>query len=347
MHSITKDFGRADVNRTLTNVEKADIKRILICRPNHRLGNLLLITPLLQEVTSTFPQSKVDLFVKGELGLTLFKNYSNVDRIIELPRKPFKQLLKYIQVWVYFRAFQYDIVINVDKNSSSGRIATRFSNAKHKFFGDGSLDNQVTYSDHEHIAKYPIYNLRSYLKSLGIFNTSSAIPRLDLKLQPFEVIEGRKILSGIVKNDRRTICIFTYATGEKCYSENWWDEFYQRLKKEYHEYNIIEVLPAENISKISFKAPTFYSKDVREIGSVMANTDLFIGADSGIMHLASSVDLTTIGLFSITDPKIYQPYNGNSVGINTNILTLEECIEIINTALLQKNLSSKIPLTGR
>ena len=37
---------------------KAEIKRILICRPNHRLGNLLLLTPLLQEVIETFLRAR-------------------------------------------------------------------------------------------------------------------------------------------------------------------------------------------------------------------------------------------------------------------------------------------------
>ena len=47
------------------------IKRILICRPNHRLGNLLLITPLIQEISETFPDCKIDLFVKGGIAPTV------------------------------------------------------------------------------------------------------------------------------------------------------------------------------------------------------------------------------------------------------------------------------------
>jgi hypothetical protein len=70
---------------------------------------------------------------------------------------------------------------------------------------------------------------------------------------------------------------------------------YDRLKAEYSNYNIIEVLPVENVSQIGFKAPTFYSKDVREIGALMANTEVFIGGDSGIMHLASASKVS--GLF--------------------------------------------------
>ena len=65
--------------------------------------------------------------------------------------------------------------------------------------------------------------------------------------------------------------------------------FIERLQTEFPQHNIIEVLPVQNVSKLSFKAPTFYSKDVREIASLIANTVVFIGADSGIMHLASAL----------------------------------------------------------
>jgi hypothetical protein len=69
------------------------------------------------------------------------------------------------------------------------------------------------------------------------------------------------------------------------------------IKSRVSNYNIIEVLPVENVSQMGFKAPTFYSKDVREIGALMANTEVFIGGDSGIMHLASASKVSTVGLF--------------------------------------------------
>jgi ADP-heptose:LPS heptosyltransferase len=51
------------------------------------LGNQLLITPLVQEVTDTFPNCKIDLFVK-ETAI-IFENYENIDSIIKLPKKAF------------------------------------------------------------------------------------------------------------------------------------------------------------------------------------------------------------------------------------------------------------------
>ncbi len=60
----------------------------------------------------------------------------------------------------------YDLVINGDKNSSSGRLLTQIANATFKVFGDVNEDIQKQYPDHKHISKYPIYNLRHYLDQI-------------------------------------------------------------------------------------------------------------------------------------------------------------------------------------
>lgn len=339
MRNLTKNIGKASSQEDIILVDKKDIKRILICRPNGRLGNLLLITPLVQEVTEIFPNCKVDLFVKGTLAPIIFQNYDHIDKIIDLPKKPFKSLLKYLNVWISIKRQKYDIAINVDQNSSSGRLAVQFSNAKYKFFGDSNEQFQPTKIDYDHIAKYPVYNFRYYLTKLRFSKSNKIVAPLNLKLSSSEIINGKDILNSIVHNTKRTICIFTYATGEKCLAEDWWENFYTQLKEEYKNYNIIEILPVENVSQIGFQAPTFYSKDIREIGAVIANTDLFIGADSGIMHLASAVKTPTIGLFSVSNIKKYEPYDNSSVAIDVNLCTKKEYFKIINSILNNGKLS--------
>ena len=82
----------------VTGQEKlGDVKRVLIIRPNHRLGNVLLITPLVQEVLTIFPEAEIDLFTKGGIAPTVFKNYPAVKRLIQLPRKPFKEFFRYMR----------------------------------------------------------------------------------------------------------------------------------------------------------------------------------------------------------------------------------------------------------
>ncbi|WP_269234723.1 glycosyltransferase family 9 protein [Flavobacterium flavigenum] len=333
MRTLTKNIGKSNAEQSITLVNKNEIKRILICRPNARLGNLLLITPFVQELEEMFPNCKIDLFVKGFLAPIIFENYDCVDRIIKLPKKPFSNLFQYFKVWVSLKKYKYDIAINVDQGSSSGRLGVKFSNSKFKFFGDLPFSANLYHGDYTHIAKYPIYHLRDYLTKLGFEKREDPIAPLDLKLTPVEIVEGKKKLNTLVKNYKKTICIFTYATGPKCLSEAWWENFYTSLKSEYKNCNIIEILPIENVSQIGFKVPTFYSKDIREIGSVISNADLFIGADSGIMHLSSAVHTPTVGLFSVSNLKKYEPYDNNSFGIDVNSFSEKEYFKIFSTIL--------------
>lgn len=312
--------------------EDFELKKILISRPNHRLGNLLLITPILEEIETRYPNCKVDIFVKGGLANILFLGYKNVNIIYQLPRKPFKDIIKYFWIWIKLKSKSYDLVINVVQASSSGKISTKVANAKYKLYNstDETLKNFI--SDYFHIAKNTVYNFRNLIDKSNI--KTNSVPCLDLKLSLDEIEQGKALLDNYIQNKKeKTILLFTYATGTKCYSKDWWNDFYNSLTNEFKEYNIIEVLPVENVSQIDFKAPSFYSKDVREIAAFIANADIFIGADSGIMHLASASLTTTLGLFSKTNSQVYEPYGNNSMAIDTRRINEDEIISIIKSKL--------------
>ncbi|MFI1744015.1 glycosyltransferase family 9 protein [Thalassobellus sediminis] len=332
-HSLTKNIGSSYSEPKIGSLNASDIKRVLIIRPNHRLGNQLLLTPIVQEVINTFPGCKIDLFVKGGVAYPVFENYAEIDKIIQLPRKPFSNLFKYAKSWLSIKKETYDLVINGDKNSSSGRLLTNLAKASIKIFGEANEDIAKLHKDYQHISKYPVYNLRDYLAKIGFPKNENQVPLLDIKLNDSELSNGKKILDEIIKNDRKTICIYTNATGDKCYSEAWWLTFYERLQKEFPNYNIIEMLPIENISKINFKAPNFYSKDIREMGAIIKNASVFLAADNGVMHLASASLTPTVGFFSITNENIYAPYGNGSIALNTNKSNIEDWFKVINEIL--------------
>lgn len=333
MRKITGNIGKSNQSQNVDLIDPNQIKRVLISRPNHRLGNLLLITPLVQEVSRTFPQCKIDVFVKGNLGPIVFENYEEIGQIIKLPKKHFKDLLGYLSGWISIKKNHYDLAINVENDSSSGRLSVQWAKATYKFFGEEGEEVKSKYDDYNHIAKYPVYNLRNYLEKRGIPMNKNPVAPLLLHLSEAEKTTGKKILDQLVNPEKKTICFFTFATGDKCYSVNLWSTFYERLKTEFQDYNFLEILPIENVSQIDFKAPTFYSKDIREISSLISNTSLFIGADSGMMHLASASAIPIIGLFSVTNIEKYQPYNENSVAIQTDATELNDWINTIRKVL--------------
>jgi ADP-heptose:LPS heptosyltransferase len=324
MHSLTKRIGKTSKVQALNTEEVESIKKVLVIRPNHRLGNMLLTTPLIQEITARFPNAKIDILAKGGLAPIVLQNFEAVNEVILFPKRPFSELLNYIGVWLKMTSRHYDLTINAVKGSSSGKLLTLISNSKYKVFQnpEDDLNNQ----EPTHNAKEAIYALRNVFPSSDTNNQSSDIPLLDLKLSEGELKNGKGVLETLVDISKPTIAIFTYATGHKCYPPAWWDPFYERLKEEFTDCNILEILPMENVSQINFQATSYYTKDIREMAAVMANCSVFIGADSGIMHLASASGVPTIGLFTGRIDN-YKPYGNLNCALDTNKTDLNHWIQ--------------------
>jgi heptosyltransferase III len=315
MRGLTGGIGKGSLENIKVN-DQLKIERVLINRPNQRLGNTLLITPLIQEIVKYNPNVKIDLFVKGRVAPIVFENYPQIDRIIELPKKPFKELGNYINVWFKIKSKKYDLVINVDKLSSSGRLSTSFAKSKYKLFGNEFITN-TNEETQLHQAQYPVYQFRKFIELFEGKQNNEVIPTLNIQLSDKEIENGKKLLDEITKDpSKKTLAFFTFATGAKCYSTDWWTEFYNLFYPKYAEqYNLIEILPVENISMLEHRLPEFYSKDVREIAAVMHNCEVVVAGDSGMMHLSVAAPTKTVGLFKDEDfLSRYKPYGkGNEV----------------------------------
>lgn len=295
-----------------SSLKDQHIKRILIVRPNHRLGNQLLLSPLVQEVENTFQNPEIDLFLKGEIGKVIFYNYPSVKNYICLPKDHFRKLPSYLYCWIKLVLKNYDLVINAVPESSSGRLGTKFSHSTYKIYNFYNFRKFALPKGYSHLAKRPIFNLRA---QSGI-SLHKPVPKLDLRLSQKEIQKGRSIISKLFQNEKDTIAFFTFATGKKCFAKEWWQQTFNFLQKNFGSaYNLLEILPKERISQLNFEAASFYSEDLREIASVIENTVLFIAADSGIMHLGSATNTPTVGLFSVTNPEMYQPYGGSNSAI--------------------------------
>ncbi len=331
---LTRFFSRlfliSDISEVVYDKNINQVKKVLICRPNHRLGNNLLLTPLVNEITIIFPNSEIHLFTKGDISDIIFENYKDVVKLIKLPRKPFTNLIEYLTCWLSILDDNYDIVINSNNQSSSGILATKLSKSKYKFYN--ILNDKLTHlEDYKHHAKNPIYNLRYQFKN-QLDRVNKTIPKLDLKLRDYEIINGGKLLKSMFRDQKPIISIFTFATAEKCLSKNWWSNLYSKLKN-FENYNILEILPAENLSQIDFVSKSYYSRDIREIASVMYNVKIFIGADSGMMHLAHASKTKTIGLFNVTKPEFYGVYGNGNISVDINNTSITKLINLIESEL--------------
>lgn len=302
--------------------------KILVTRPNHRLGNQLLATPLIQELKDKFPNCKIDLIVNGNLALVLFSEYSCINNIYNLPKKPFKHVFSYIKKTFIMMTKEYDLAIAGNENSNSSKIFVKISRSKNKIY---NAENNGPYKP-KHISKIPIYNLLKFMEP-SLTLKSHRYAELSINLSSNEVEQGYRLLKKLFNNKKETICVYTYATGRKRHSKEWWMHLFNEMKNEFKNYNILEILPIENVSQIDFQSVNFYSKDLREIASLIENCTLFIGTDSGMMHLSAATNTPTIGLFNVTEPEVYGPFGNKNGSVNTNDLKLDEIIQRIKITM--------------
>jgi ADP-heptose:LPS heptosyltransferase len=287
------------------------IQRILICRPNHRLGNTLLLTPLMVEIERRFPGAEVDVLSAGPAAPAIFRGFDIVGECTTLDRRAARRPLATFLALRKLRSRRYDLVIDAAAGSSSGRIVSSMARARFQLRTDAMPTERLG----THLAARPVHALRWALGAPVGLN----VPPLDIRLTDAERRSGDDALARVVRElDERglpIIAIFPNATGAKRLPANWWCEFTNELLSRTGRACVVELVSAEGESRLGGGYATYYTSDPRKLAAFIDAAGTYISADCGVMHLAAATSATTIGIFGPTDPARYAPYGRNNAGI--------------------------------
>ena len=314
------------------------IYRILVCRPNHRLGNTLLLTPLITELEQVFKGAEIDILTEGRIAAEVFSTAFSVKNIYCLPRRGFKHPWAFLSLLLRIRKTRYDLIIDPCLGSNFSRAMTRFLHGRYKLgFDDRAEGTGLTHPvprsvATRHMAKRAINLVRWISKRPD--GDSTEFPSMDIRLTAQEHEQGKRLLGGILADTdqpvtRPLVGIFANATGAKRYPQEWWRELIATLLQKVPHASIVEFVPMHGKSMLDSAWPAYYSSDIRRMGAVMAAVDLIVSADCGVMHLAVASGVPTVGLFCVTDPTVYQPYGHESGALHTGQLSAAESADRI------------------
>lgn len=296
---------------------RCGIHRVLVCRSVHTLGDSLTLTPLLSELAAVYPGAEVDIVCRSPIGEALFGTFPNVRKIHRIPRHVAGHLLATACTLRAMRQTRYDLVIDPDPQSQSGRLLALSARATYSlgYVGpgkSGTLTHGVAIPvDLCHKAMMPVYLLRHAQ------DPDSAVrgyPQPSLMLTDAELECGCRTLSRLTAPDREQdvhnprIGVFANATRNKLLTSDWWRTFIEALRAEVPGCRIVEILPAFGQSLLDDRFACFYSSDVRRLAGLLANLDAYVSADCGVMHLAWAAGTPTVGLFNVTDPAEWGPF---------------------------------------
>ena len=299
------------------------IHRVLICRPNHRLGNSVLISALISEVETLYPGAEIDL-LGSQATADLYADRFRVHRVFVLPQKIARHLWRSGGTLRALRRSRYDLAIDACNGSQSGRLTLALAHATYKLgFPDLSLSPGSAWhalACPDHLAQRSVFLLRQAYAGV----TRSSYPKLNLEVTPGEKRAASLVVASMCGGARKqrgpTVAIFPNATGAKCYGEDWWKQFVGTFQSLCPQVRLIDMLAAHGRSQLDSQLTPCYSRNLRRMAAMIACMDGFISADCGVMHLAAASGTPTLGLFSVTDPAKYAPYGGANAALDTRTM---------------------------
>ena len=269
------------------------MKILIIC--SNLVGDTVLSTGVISYFQKKYPESLIT-FVAGPKAISLFNNSTNIDQIHSVKKKKFN--LHWFDIYFKTIKIKWDIIVDL----RSSLLSYFLANKKKYIFKK----------------KTNIHHILQLTQSLG-FDCSN------LKIDTNELEE--KIAKKQIKSDFKHLIVFPGGNWEP---KIWPIEKYKKMliklyqsnnkikfilvgsaeeKKDYL-FNISKNIPSENIIDI-------FGESLTQTAAYMKFSDLFIGNDSGLMHLSCACNLKTISLFGPTDDKIYGPWGKENIVIRT------------------------------
>jgi ADP-heptose:LPS heptosyltransferase len=298
---------------------------VLICRPNTRLGNTLLMTPLLEEIEATLPLARVQILTACPAACEVFREFPSVTRIHQLPFRGVRHPLRHLLTLLRVRRIRYDILIDPCPRSWTSRFLTRWLAAglklgfasAHKTRG---TDVSIPFEGAPvHMGSYPVYLLRRGLLELDEDLARAETPKLGIRLTEAERRAGKEEIRRLLGSEPfgPVVAVAAHATGAKRFSVEWWRRMIGSLRTRLPAARILEIRPPSGVAALP-ELPAYYSPRVREVAAVLEAADCFVCADSGLMHLGAATDTITVGLFKVTEPRLYAPRRGASCAMRAS-----------------------------
>ncbi len=269
------------------------MKILFIC--SNLIGDTVLSTGVIRHFIDQNKDAKLT-FVVGPTAAPLLKNFENIENIIIFKKKKFN--LHWLNIFNKIYKNKWDIVVDFRSSAISyflkknKKYIFKKNHTNHHIeqlnnsFGFDCSNLFIPINSSEQ--KIADNNLDDSIKNIVIFPGGNWPP----KLWPIE--NYNSIMKLLLKKYKNIKFILVGSYNEK-------NKYYNKLIQGINDEYIIDL----------------FGFDLTLTSAYMKKSNLFIGNDSGLMHLAVANKLKVISLFGPTDDKIYRPFGSDNIVIRT------------------------------
>ena len=291
------------------------------------LGDVLMSLPAVKALKEGLPGTKVSWLVEGSVA-ELLSHQNFVDHVIRFPRDLIvgsakrgsgPRVLRHLGLFLKtLRARRYDAIVDFHGILKSALLDYAARAEKRIGFGrtfakEGSwlaYDERVDASD-THLNKVERNMLLA--RRLGV---NGAIPQVELVAPPSAEEYVNDLLA---KHDIRPpiVALFPFCSKGSLFKR--WElanyaELLKRMKESIRATVLILWGPGEEeeAKRLRDMADTGIvlpdNLDVAQLCALLKRADMYVGGDTGVMHLAAFSGVPVLAIFGPTDPKVNAPY---------------------------------------
>jgi len=299
-------------------IDPSQIKKILLIRLR-RIGDVILTTPAISALRQSFPTASISYIIERPYR-QLVEGNPNLDKVIVLEIK--QSLREFFKLIRLIRKEKYDVVLDFHGGPRASLI-TLFSKAKLK------VGYRIKYKNFIYHIKLPrspkagylhsVENHINLVKALGV-DVKSLPP---LYLPQARKVEAEKVNKFIEENGLETCKIITIHISAGNAFRNWGVNNLVQLTNllaQQPDVKIVllgtsedqkaeeEILKKSTASLLSLVGRL----NLREAKELISHSSLFVGPDSGPMHIAASTSTPIVALFGPTLPAHFAPWQAKS-----------------------------------
>jgi lipopolysaccharide heptosyltransferase II len=295
----------------------SELKKILIIRLSS-LGDVLLTTPLIRSIKTKNPSIQIDFIVKEQF-FEAVQNNTNLSEIYKYKNSKSEKQILYNSIL----SKKYDLVIDLQNNLRSKEIlkplrceVLRFKKNNFKKF----LLVHFKINKLKNTSQIPI----RYAEAAGVNELDNeGLDFCTEKLPDPELNKNENYIG---------LC-----PGAKHFTKRWPKEYFIELGKKLEPvgYTIVlfggteEIQICNEIESALSNAINLSNTSLLQVGADMKMCKAIYTNDSGLMHLASAVNVPVIAFFGSTVKEFgFYPYKAKSIELENKNLSCRPCTHI-------------------
>jgi lipopolysaccharide heptosyltransferase II len=311
-------------------MEYSSIKKILLISITG-IGNTVLFTPVIRNVRNIFPYSSI-YFLGSSQTMPVVEGSPYIDYIILYDKNNNKYWAQ-IKLIKFIWQKKFDLVINAFSERSTIKFALLTYISRAKIRAGVNMKKVGSLYTHKISPVFDRHELDQNLDILRTFVSQELSRNAFFHLNDPDKKYAKDFLSKYNSDNSSIIISIHPGSAPASLQKRWSMENYASLGKwlvkKYTAQILIHGSKDEiNIAnKIENQIPNSINcagkTTLKQTAALIDMSDLFIGHDSGLMHIAAALNKPVIALFGPTSDQMYRPYCKQNLVIKSEDSSME------------------------